>query len=79
MTSHYDLKQQEKKQWCFGGWAGGGGGHKYFCHISGGGGSSIFFQRDWGGRQNFCLPYENVTAPPPPTHTHLVINDSSLK
>ena len=28
-----------------------------------------------GGRQNFCLPHENVTAPPTP---HLVINDSSL-
>ena len=23
MTPHYDLKQQEKQQWCFGGWAGG--------------------------------------------------------
>ena len=36
MTPHYDLKQQEKQQRCFGGWAGGGGGHKHFCHISGG-------------------------------------------
>ena len=23
MTPHYNLKQQEKQQWCFGGWAGG--------------------------------------------------------
>ena len=64
MTPHYDLKQQEKQQWCFGDWAGGGG-HKHLCHISGGG-SSMFFQRDWeggGGRQNFCLPHENVTGP----------------
>ena len=55
MTPHYDLKQQEKQQWCFRGWAGGG--HKHFCHISGGG-SSMFFQRDWGGGggSSKCLP-----------------------
>ena len=75
MTPYYDLKQQEKNNGVFGGWAGWGG-HKHFCHISGGGGSSMFFQRDWGGRQNFCLPHENVTVPRPPPH--LVINDSSL-
>ena len=72
MTAHYDLKQQEKQQWCFGGWAGVGGVTNIFVIYLGG--SSMFFQRDWGGRQNFCLPHENVTAPPP----HLVINDSSL-
>ena len=76
MTPHYDLKQQEKQQWCFGGWAGGGGVTNIFV-IYLGGGSSMFFQRDWGCRQNFCLPHENVTAPPP--LPHLVINDSSLK
>ena len=71
MTPHYDLKQQEK----------GGGGHKHFCHISGGGGGRVCFSNGigrGGGRQNLCLPQENITAPPP-THTHLVINDSSLR
>ena len=55
------------------GWAGGVA-NIFVIYL---GGSSIFFQRDWGGggRQNFCLPHENVTGPPPP---HLVINDSSL-
>ena len=72
MTPHYDLKQQEKQQWCFGGWAGVGGGSQTFLSYIWGGGSSMFFQWDWGGRQNFCLPHENVTGP------HLVINDSSL-
>ena len=68
MTPHYDLKQQEKQQWCFGGWAGGGG-HKHFCHISGGGGRVCFSNGigGGGGRQNGCLPHENVTDPPPPT------------
>ena len=56
-------------------WGGGGGGgrsgvwggHKHFCHISGwGGGSSMFFQRDWGCRQNFYLPHENVIGTPTP-------------
>ena len=57
MTPHYDLKQQEKQQWCFGSGAGvGWGGHKHFCHISGGGGSSMFFQRDWGGGSSKFLP-----------------------
>ena len=54
MTPHYDLKQQEKQQWCFGGWAGvggGGGGHKHFCHISGG--SSMFFPTGLGGSSKF--------------------------
>ena len=72
MTPHYDLKQQEKQQWCFGGWAGlgwagVGGVTNIFVIYLGGGGSSMFFQRDWGGLQNVCLPHENVTAPPPPT------------
>ena len=40
MTPHYDLKQQEKQQWCFGGWAGGG--YKHFCHISRGGVEYVF-------------------------------------
>ena len=70
MTPHYDLKQQEKQQWCFGGWAGGG--HKHFCHISVG--VEYVFPTGFEGRQNFCLPHKKVTAPPP----HLVINDSSL-
>ena len=44
MTSHYDLKQQEKNNGVLG--AGlGEGGHKYFCHISGGG---VFFPKGWG-------------------------------
>ena len=73
MTSHYDLKQQEKKNnGVLGAWLGGS---QIFLSYIWGGGSSIFFQRDWGGRQNFCLPHENVTGPPPP---HLTINDSSL-
>ena len=37
MTPHYDLKQQEKEQWCFEGWAGGGGGSQTFLsYICGG-------------------------------------------
>ena len=67
MTPHYNLKQQEKQQWCFGDWAGVGGGVTNIFVIYLGGGVSMFFQRDWGGgRQNFCLPHENVTGPPPP-------------
>ena len=52
MTPHYDLKRQEKKQWCFGGWAGGvtnifviylgGGGQVYFSNGIGGGVVKIF-------------------------------------
>ena len=60
MIAHYDLKQQEKQQWCF---VGGGGGHKHFCHISGGRGVEYVFPMGLGGRQNFCLPHENVTGP----------------
>ena len=65
------LKQQERNN---GVWGLGWGGHKHFCHISGGG--REFFSKGigGGGRQMFCPPHENVTAPPP----HLVINDSSL-
>ena len=75
MTPHYDLKRQEKNNGVLG--AGLGGGHKHFCHISRRGVEYVF-PTGLGGRQNFCLPHENITAPPP-THTHLVINDSSLK
>ena len=75
MTPHYDLKQQEKKNGVFFVGLGFGGGvtNIFVIYL---GGSSIFFQQNWGGggRQNFCLPHENVTAPPP----HLVINDYSL-
>ena len=52
MTPHYDLKQQEKQQWCFGGWAGGG--HKHFCHISGGGGRVCFSNGIGGVVQMFA-------------------------
>ena len=45
MTPNYDLKQQEKQQWCFGGWAGGVT-NIFVIYL---GGSSMFFQRDWGG------------------------------
>ena len=45
MTSHYDLKQQEKKQWCFGGWAVGEGG-----------GSQIFLSYIWGGGVEYFFP-----------------------
>ena len=67
MTPHYDLKQQEKQQWCFGGWAGLGGGitNIFVIYLGGGAGSSMFFQRYCGGRPNVCLPHENVTGPPP--------------
>ena len=56
MTPHHDLKQQEKQQWCFAGWAGLGweggsqtflsyiwGGVKYVFPTGLGGGSSKFF------------------------------------
>ena len=80
MTPHYDLKQQEKNNGVFGAGGGGhgGGGHKHFCHISGGVEYVFPTGLGGGGRQNFCLPHENVTAPSPPPHPHLVINDSSL-
>ena len=55
MTSHYDLKQQEKKTMVFWG-LGWGGGHKYFCHISGGGGVEYFFPTGWGGGSSKFLP-----------------------
>ena len=63
MTPHYDLKQQEKNNGVLG---AGGGVTNIFVIYLGGGGSSMFFQRDWGGggRQNVCLPHENVTGPP---------------
>ena len=74
MTPHYDLKQQEKQQWCFVGWAGGGG-HKHFCHISGGV-EYVFPTGLWGGGgSSKFLPTTRKCNRPP----HLVINDSSLK
>ena len=73
MIPHYDLKQQEKQQWCFGGWAGGGGGHKHFCHISVGV-EYVFPTGLGGGHQNFCLRPKKCNRLP-----HLVINDSSLR
>ena len=48
MTPHYDLKQQEKQQWCFGGWACGGG-VTHFCHIYGGGVVKYVFPTGCGG------------------------------
>ena len=36
MTPYYDLKQQEKQQWCFGGWAGLGGSQTFLSYIGGG-------------------------------------------
>ena len=71
MTPHYDLKQQEKNNGVLGAGLGERGVTNIFVIYLGG--SSMFFQR---GRQNFCLPHENVTGTPPPPH--LVINDSSL-
>ena len=56
MTSHYDLKQQEKKkiekkrkkkQWCFGGWAVGGGSQIFLSYIWGG--VEYFFPTGLGG------------------------------
>ena len=49
MTSHYDLKQQEKNNGVLVAGLGLGGGHKYFCHISGGGGVEYFFPTRLGG------------------------------
>ena len=43
MTPHYDLKQQEKQQWCFGGWAG----------VGAGGGSQTFLSYIWGVKYVF--------------------------
>ena len=62
---HYYLKQQEKKQWG----RDRGGGHNIFVIYLGWGGR-VFFSNGIGGgggwgRQNFCLPHENVTARPP--------------
>ena len=74
MTSHYDLKQQEKNNGVLVAGLGGGGVTNIFVISLGGGGREFFSNGRQMGRQNFCLPHENVTAPPP----HLVINDSSL-
>ena len=74
MTPHYDLKQQEKKKnnGVLGAGLGGGVTNIFVIYL-GVGGSSMVFQRDLGGggRQNFCIPHENVTAPqtPPPPST----------
>ena len=59
----YDLKQQEKQQWCFGGWAWGGEGvtNIFVIYL---GGVEYVFPTGLGGRQNVCLPHENVTGPP---------------
>ena len=46
MTPHYDLKQQEKQQWCFGGWAGGGGSQTFLSYIWGG---RVCFSNGMGG------------------------------
>ena len=51
MTSHYDLKQQEKNNDVLGDGLGEGG-HKYFCHISGGG-VEYFFPTGLGGSSKF--------------------------
>ena len=51
MTSHYDLKQQEKNNSVLGAGLGGGGRHKYFCHISGG--VEYFFPTGLGGSSKF--------------------------
>ena len=48
MTSHYDLKQQEKNNGVLVAGLGGGVTNIFVIYL-GGGGSSIFFQRDWGG------------------------------
>ena len=50
MTSHYDLKQQEKNNGVL--VAGLGGFTNIFVIYLGG--SSIFFQRDWGVVQIFA-------------------------
>ena len=47
MTPHYDLKQQEKQQWCFGGWAGEGGGSQTFLSYIWGG--QVCFSNGLGG------------------------------
>ena len=47
MTPHYDLKQQEKQQWCFGGWAGGL--QTFLSYIWGGGGRVCFSNGIGGG------------------------------
>ena len=65
MTSHYDLKQQEKNNDVLGAGLGGGGSQIFLSFILGG---RVFFSNGIGGggrgRQNFCLPHENVTGPP---------------
>ena len=64
MTPHYDLKQQEKQQWCFGGWAGGG--HKHFCHISVG--YEYVFPTGLGGSSKFLPITQKGNRPPPPSN-----------
>ena len=68
LSNIYDpsFKAARKKQWCLGDGLVGGGGVTNIFVIYLGGGVENFFQRDWGGRQMFCTPHENVTAPPPP-------------
>ena len=68
------FKAARKKQWCLGAGLGWGGGVTNIFIIYLGGVEKIFPKGLGGGRQVFCPPHENVTAPPP----HLVINDSSL-
>ena len=53
MTPHYDLKQQEKQQWCFGGWAGGGS--QTFLSYIWGGGVEYVFPTGLGGSSKFLL------------------------
>ena len=54
MTPHYDLKQQEKQQWCFGGW--GGGSQTFLSYIGGGGVEYVFPTGLGGGGSSKCLP-----------------------
>ena len=66
MTPYYDLKQQEKNNGVFGGWAGGV--TNIFVIYRGGGGRVCFSNGIGGCGQNFCLPHENVIALPPPSN-----------
>ena len=47
MTPHYDLMQQEKQQWCFGGWAGGGVTNIFVIYLGVGG--PVCFSNGFGG------------------------------
>ena len=51
MTPHYDLKQQEKQQWCFGGLAGVGGSQTFLSYIWGG--VKYVFPMGLGGSSKF--------------------------